>query len=126
MWYRQVIRMATVSPVQVRVALQVLALVAVVVVAVDLRVVRHQVEVRLATFLVEVMVDTDQVLALVVEEDLAVVLLDMVQVAAKVVMVMKDGHMAVQTLMVMGFLVAAEPAVVMVVVVIMVVVSPKR
>lgn len=126
MWYRQVIRMATVSPVQVRVALQVLALVAVVVVAVDLRVVRHQVEVRLATFLVEVMVDTDQVLALVVEEDLAVVPLDMVQVAAKVVMVMKDGHMAAQTLMVMGFLVAAEAAVVMVVVVIMVVVSPKR
>lgn len=66
--------MAIVLLVQVRVALQVPALVDTVVV--DSQVVLHQAEVRLATCRVEVMVDKDQVLALVhiVAEDFLVVL----------------------------------------------------
>lgn len=78
--------MAIVLPVQVRAALQVLALVDTLVV--DSLVVLHQAEVRLATLRVEVMVDKDLVLALEVL-DLLVVRRDTLLVAAKVVMAME-------------------------------------
>lgn len=91
---------------------------------VDSLAVLHQVEVRLATFQVEDMVDTDQVLV-----DLLVAHRDMLRVAAKVVMAMEvkdlsdllkilevmevDGLTGAQALMVMDLLVVAEQPVVM-------------
>lgn len=96
---------------------------------VDSLAVLHQVEVRLATFQVEDMVDTDQVLAPVVLVDLLVAHRDMLRVAAKVVMAMEvkdlsdllkilevmevDGLTGAQALMVMDLLVVAELPVVM-------------
>lgn len=122
MWCRQVIQMAIVLPVLVRAALRVPALV-------DMLVVLHQAEVRLATLRVVVMEDTDQALALVVVVDLLVAQRDILRMAAKVVMAMEvkdlldflkilevmavDGLMAAQALMVKDLLVVVELPVVM-------------